>query len=400
MMKKFLAAALIASRLFTTSPVNAEVKTYEGTDEYIMNEFETIDIAKQRARQKAERNAQEKAGVLINSYSQMKNLELVEDEVISIACGIMSVVDVKYTTEPLPDVNGFLIRATVKANIETDDVGKWMEKSARERSTIVTQNKQLQQAVAEQDATINKLKAQIKRLTAEGKLSGKREREKISAEIAAEDKIFQSNQKLADCRKLYYDGDYRGVVKLCDEAINLDANNAKAYALRGAIYKELNDYEAAISDLSKAIELQPDYAAAYNDRGTIYQEQENFAQAFSDYDKGVRLDPNEAAGYVNRGMMYLVMSKFNEAAADANKAIQLNNNFAEAYALRGGAYLELGGVEAQQILDDLNRAIKLNPNLTFAYHCRGIFWRAMGDEAQAQIDFDKVTELISKNVRR
>lgn len=399
-MKKFLAAALIAGSLFATSPVNAEVKTYEGTDEYIMNEFETIDIAKQRARQKAERNAQEKAGVFINSYSQMKNLELVEDEVISIACGIMSVVDVKYTTEPLPDVNGFLIRATVKANIETDDVGKWLEKSARERSTIVTQNKQLQQAVAEQDATINKLKAQIKRLTAEGKLSGKREREKISAEIAAEDKVFQSNQKLADCRKLYYDGDYRGVVKLCDEAINLDANNAKAYALRGAIYKELNDYEAAISDLSKAIELQPDYAAAYNDRGTIYQAQENFAQAFADYDKGVQLDPNEAAGYVNRGMMYLVMSKFNEALADANKAIELQNNFAEAYALRGGAYLELGGVEAQQVLDDLNRAIKLNPNLTFAYHCRGIFWRAMGDEAQAQIDFDKVTELISKNVRR
>ena len=399
-MKKFLAAALIAGSLFATSPVNAEIRTYEGTDEYIMNEFETIDIAKQRARQKAERNAQEKAGVFINSYSQMKNLELVEDEVISIACGIMSVVDVKYTTEPLPDVNGFLIRATVKANIETDDVGKWLEKSARERSTIVTQNKQLQQAVAEQDATINKLKAQIKRLTAEGKLSGKREREKISAEIAAEDKIFQSNQKLADCRKLYYDGDYRGVVKLCDEAINLDANNAKAYALRGAIYKELNDYEAAISDLSKAIELQPDYAAAYNDRGTIYQEQENFAQAFADYDKGVQLDPNEAAGYVNRGMMYLVMSKFNEAVADANKAIQLNNNFAEAYALRGGAYLELGGVEAQQVLDDLNRAIELNPNLAFAYHCRGIFWRAMGDEAQAQIDFDKVTELISKNVRR
>lgn len=397
-MKKFLATALIAGSLFTTSPVNAEVKTYEGTDEYIMNEFETIDIAKQRARQKAERNAQEKAGVFISSYSQMKNLELVEDEVISIACGIMSVVDVKYTTEPLPDVNGFLIRATVKANIETDDVGKWLEKSARERSTIVTQNKELQQAVAEQDATINKLKAQIKRLTAEGKLSGKREREKISAEIAAEDKIFQSNQKLADCRKLYYDGDYRGVVKLCDEAIKLNANNAQAYALRGAIYKEMQNYDAAISDLSKAIELQPDYAAAYNDRGTVYQAQQNFSQAFSDYDKGVRLDPNEPAGYVNRGMMYLVTSKFNEAVADANKAIELQNNFAAAYALRAGAYLEIGGVEAETILADLNRAIELDPKLAFAYYCRGIFWRAVGDPAKAQADFDKVTEISGADI--
>ena len=66
-MKKFLAALLTAGLMFTTSTVNAELKTYTGTDEYVMSEFETIDIAKQRAKQKAERNAQEKAGVYINS---------------------------------------------------------------------------------------------------------------------------------------------------------------------------------------------------------------------------------------------------------------------------------------------------------------------------------------------
>ena len=381
MMKKFLAAALIASSLFTTSPVNAEVKTYEGIGEYVMGERDTLETAKQGAKDKALRNALERAGVLIQAFARTQDSELVEDMITSQTGAILKVVEV-----------------TVKANIETDDVGKWLEKSARERSTIVTQNKQLQQAVADQDATINKLKAQIRRLTAEGKLSGKREREKISAEIAAEDKIFQSNQKLADCRKLYYDGDYRGVVKLCDEAIKLNANNAQAYALRGAIYKELQNYDAAISDLSKAIELQPDYAAAYNDRGTVYQAQQNFSQAFSDYDKGVKLDPNEPAGYVNRGMMYLVTSKFNEAVADANKAIELQNNFAAAYALRAGAYLEIGGVEAETILADLNRAIELDPKLAFAYYCRGIFWRAVGDPAKAQADFDKVTEISGADI--
>ena len=217
--------------------------------------------------------------------------------------------------------------------------------------------------------------------------------EKISAEIAAEDKVFQSNQKLADCRKLYYNGDYRGVIKLCDEAIKLNAKNEKAYALRGAIYKELKNFDAAISDLSKAIELNPDYAAAYNDRGTVYQELGNYAQALADYDKGVQLDPNEAAGYVNRGMMYFVTSKFNEALADAEKALQLRDNFAEAYALRAGAYLELGGVEAERILDDLNRAIELNPNMTFAYYCRAIFWKAIGDEARSQADLNRAREL-------
>ena len=130
-LRQFLSAALIAGNLFFASTVNAEVKTYTGTDEYIMSEFETLDIAKQRAKQKAERNAQEKAGVYISSYSETKDLELVTDEIVSITCGIMSVTDVKYEMTPLEDVNGFAIRATVTANIETDDVNKWLEKGAQ-----------------------------------------------------------------------------------------------------------------------------------------------------------------------------------------------------------------------------------------------------------------------------
>ena len=392
-MKKFLAAVLVAGSLFSMPVANAEIKTYEGTDEYIMNEFETLDIAKQRAKQKAERVAQEQAGVYISSYSETKNFELVTDEVISIACGILSVIDVKYDVTSLDNVNGFLIRATVKANIDTDDINKYLEKSVQEKSAIVSQNKELQAAVAAQDEKISKLKEQIKRLTAEGKLSGKHEREKITQEVAAEDKTFLSNQKLEACRKFYYNGDYQSVVKLCDAAIELNASNATAYALRGAIYKELKNYDAAIADLSKAIELKPDYADAYNDRGTVYQELQNYNQAFADYDKSVKLEPTEAAHYVNRGLMYFVMKNFNAAVADADKAIQLEKNFAEAYALRGGAYLELGGVEAQKILDDLNKAIELKPNLAFAYYCRGFFWQAMGDATQAQNDFAKFNEL-------
>ncbi|MBR7025619.1 MAG: tetratricopeptide repeat protein [Selenomonadaceae bacterium] len=392
-MKKFLAAALIAGSLFVMPTANAEIKTYEGTDEYIMSEFETIDIAKQRAKQKAERAAQEQAGVYISSYTETKNLMLVKDEVVAIACGIMSVVDVKYDVTPLENANGFLIRATVKANIDTDDVNKYLDKSTQEKSAIVAQNKELQAAVAAQDEQIAKLKDQIKRLTAEGKLSGQREREKITQEVAAEDKIFLSNQKLEDCRKLYYNRDYQGVIKLCNEAIEINANNAKAYALRGAIYRELKNFNAAISDLSKAIELNPNYADAYNDRGAVYQDIKNYNLAFADYDKAVSLDPTGAAHYVNRGLMYLVMQNFNAAVADANKALELEKNFAEAYALRGGAYLELGGIEAQKILDDLNRAIELNPNLAFAYYCRGIFWQAMGDATRSQADVAKYQEL-------
>ena len=50
-LRKLLATALVAGSLFVNTPVDAEIRTYEGTDEYIMSEFETIDVAKQRAKQ-------------------------------------------------------------------------------------------------------------------------------------------------------------------------------------------------------------------------------------------------------------------------------------------------------------------------------------------------------------
>ncbi len=392
-LRNFFAAALVAGSLLFMPSADAEIKTCEGTDEYVMSEFETIDIAKQRARQKAERNACEQAGVYLSSYSEMNGLELVTDEVISIACGIMSIIDVKYDVVPLADANGFVIRATVKADIETDDVKKYLDMGVSKQKNIVAQDKQLQQTIDEQNKHIESLKSQIRRLTANGKLSGKRERDKISQEIAAEEKIFLSNRKLEECRKLYYDGDYKGVVKLCDEAIALNADNATAFAVRGTIYKELGNFDKALSDLNRAIELNPNYSDAYNDRGTVYQEQKNYAQALADYDKAVALDPNDPISYVNRGMMQIIAGNFTAAVADANKAIELKENFAAAYALRGGAYLELGGVEVEKILADLNRAIELAPNMAFAYHCRALLWQAIGDTLKAQADFDKVKSL-------
>ena len=66
------AAILLSASLLTFSPnANAELKPYNGVGEYIMSDFETPDVAKQRAKLYAERNAQEQAGVYIKSYSRM-----------------------------------------------------------------------------------------------------------------------------------------------------------------------------------------------------------------------------------------------------------------------------------------------------------------------------------------
>ena len=388
-MKKFFIALMVG--LLVASNASAEIKTYEGSDEYVMSEFETIDIAKQRAKQKAERVAQEQAGVYISSYSETKNFELVKDEIISIACGIMSVVDVKYSVTPLDDANGFLIRATVKANIETNDVNKYLEKSAQEKSAIVTQNKELQVAVAEQDKQISKLKAQIEKLKAEGKLSGKREREKISAEVAAEDKIFQANLKLEEAQKNFYNRNYEASIKLCDEAIELNPNSARAYGGRGGAYGILNQPQQTIADCTKAIELDPNYAMAYNNRGAALGSLKNFRQALNDFNKAIALDPTFALAYNNRGGTLLFLGNGAQALSDLNKAIELEPKLDLAYANRGLYYFSAKNFSAA--VKDFSKAIELNPKLAAAYHFRGMSYQATGQFDKAQADFSKAKEL-------
>ena len=128
-MKKFLIAALASFMIAST--VNAEVKTYEGSDEYIMSEFETIDIAKQRAKQKAERAAQEKAGVFIESNTEVVNMMVTKDEIRTMTGGILKIVDVQYDLKPLADGKSLIVRATVKADIDSDDINKWLEQEAK-----------------------------------------------------------------------------------------------------------------------------------------------------------------------------------------------------------------------------------------------------------------------------
>ena len=134
-MKKFLVVlAIIFAGNFFASDVHAEIKNYVGTDEYVMSEGENLGVAKERAKQKAIRNAQEQAGIFISSYSKTSMFELVEDEIIAISGGILKIQDVKFESTILQNTSGILIRATVTATIDTDDINKYFEKNLGERS--------------------------------------------------------------------------------------------------------------------------------------------------------------------------------------------------------------------------------------------------------------------------
>ena len=316
-MKKFLTAAIIASNLLFMSTSHAEIKTCVGTDEYIMSEFETIDIAKQRAKQKAERAAQEQAGVLVESNTEVVNMMVTKDEINTMTCGILKVIDVQYQLTPLDDGKSLIVRATVKADVDTDDIDKWLNRPDSERSDLVDKNLELQKAIAEQDKQIAELKSKL------AAAESNQDKEKITAQFAAEDKIFLANQKLEEAMKFYYTGDANSTISLCTQAIELNPANATAYSIRGVIFYRQGNFNNAIADYNKAIELNTsDYRTFYN-RGLAYVKLGDYRAAESDFSGAIRINSNDADSYYNRAVCKQRLGDNYGAQEDLNKAKSL-----------------------------------------------------------------------------
>ena len=319
-MKKLFAALLTAGVLFTASPADAEVRTYTGSDEYIMSEFETIDIAKQRAKQKAERVAIESAGVFVESTTEVSNQMVTKDEIFTMAGGILKVVDVQYQLTPLEDGKSLIVRATVKADIDSDDIAKWLNRAPGERSELVAQNKELQAAIDAQDKQIADLKARL------AKAENGQDKAQITAEFAAEDKIFQANQKLEEALKFYYAGNLNGALQSCTQSLDFNPNSALATSLRGTIYYQLGQYTNAINDLSKAATLNPSDEKIFYNRALAYIKLQDYRAAAMDFTTAIQLNPNDADAYYNRALCWQRLQNIPQFNADLQKARALGYN--------------------------------------------------------------------------
>lgn len=343
-MKKFLMAAIIGS-LLGASPVSAEVRNYDGVGEYVMSDFETPDVAKQRAKLYAERNAQEKAGVYIKSYSRTENFELVDDEIVTMTNGILKVISVDYQIVPITEYAGIMYRATVLASIDTDKVDEWLTKGNSERDSLVEKNRELQRQINAQEKIIAELKKKAERS------KNPEQDEKLKEEFATADKIFMSNVKLEEGNRLNLviaDWAYEAAVKCWTEAIELNPNNFMAYEARGYYFHlgHVGRFAEAIDDYTQAIKLRPSVAENYFYRGETYLNIGERELAKKDFERALGLDPQMSAPLGELAYLYATSGQTQKAIEFANRALDYDNRNWRAYYSRGLAFFALNDFEA------------------------------------------------------
>ena len=209
---------------------------------------------------------------------------VVEDEIVVLTGGIMSVSDVKYKIIPI-DESTFKVQANLTAQIDSDKISNWLDKTAFERTNLVEENKKLQQANLAAEKQIEALKLQLSQVTTQP------QREQITLEISNADQKLSATQRVLDAHNLIIAGEYSKAIEMLTAAIQLAPNNTDAYFQRACAYAKLNQPKPMIEDLNVVIEREPENSMAYFDRGLAFQAVRRIDDAISDYQMTLKLDP-------------------------------------------------------------------------------------------------------------
>jgi pentatricopeptide repeat protein len=222
----------------------------------------------------------------------------------------------------------------------------------------------------------------------------------------AQNKTRQAKELLEIMEKKF-PGDVDGLLKLAElyflvkqyqkgidytnKALKVNENLAKAYYLKGSIYRESGDTTRAVSSLQTAIEQDSKFEDAFYDLGVIYGARKN-PLAFEYYSNVLKLNPSSENARYARARLYQDLNKMDEAITEYETILQSNKACRDCVYNLGAIYLEMKH-DNKKALEYFTKAIEVDPNYLEAYFARGYTYARMKDKASATADYKMCLQL-------
>ena len=162
---------------------------------------------------------------------------------------------------------------------------------------------------------------------------------------------------------------------------------AWAYANRCAALAALKQNDKALADCSEAIAQDGDLAIAHEVRGQLYSKHGDYAQALADFDKAIALGASNAGVFSRGGVCGCSRAtraaRWRISTGRSKSPAATPNSWLD----RGSAQLGVGDdARAEQ---DFAKATELNPKDPQAWLSRGVAALSAGDKAKAAEYFDE-----------
>lgn len=153
------------------------------------------------------------------------------------------------------------------------------------------------------------------------------------------------------------------------EAIGLNPEDSRIYALRGGLHFKLNQFDRSIEDFSEVVRLSPeDSMGQYALLGARFALRQ-FESIIESTSEIIRQNPKDSETHLFLGVAHAKMKEFDRAIEHFSDAIQLNSLDSQGYYYRGAAYLETKRIN--NAIEDCSEAIRLNPKFSEAHYCLG-----------------------------
>ena len=179
---------------------------------------------------------------------------------------------------------------------------------------------------------------------------------------------------------------YEPAIAEINKALKIDVNLARAYYLKGCVFKEMGDTAKAVSSMETAIEQNNKYFEAFVDLGILYAVRKN-PLAFQYYDNALRLRANDENVLYAKAKLLQDIDKVDESLFEYEKILVVNKNNTQTLYNMGAIYLGKKK-DALKASDYFSKAIAVDPKYTEAYFARGVCYESMKDIVNAKADYN------------
>ncbi len=214
---------------------------------------------------------------------------------------------------------------------------------------------------------------------------------------AIEKKFPENTEALLKLAELYFFvQNYQKAIDYCNSALKIDVSIAKAYYLKGNVYRESGDTTKAISSLVTAIEQDNKFADAYLEVGLLYASRKN-PLALDYYNNVLKYSNQNTDVLYAIAKFYQDVNEFDKAISAYNTAISktTSNDKVKAQCYYNvGAIMLNGKNDKIKALDYFTKAITTQPNYVEAYFARGYVYSLLNDKSNAKSDYNMCLKLV------
>ncbi len=175
--------------------------------------------------------------------------------------------------------------------------------------------------------------------------------------------------------------DWRGMLKLSQQWIKSQPENAVAWYGMGIAHRKLKQYDRAIQAYREALRIQPEYAEAWNNMGAAYGRLKQYDQEIQAYREALRIEPEKAEAWNNMGAAYGSLKQYDRAIQALREALRIQPEYVEAWNNLGNAYSGLK--QYDQAIQAYRESLRIQPEDAKAWNNLGMAYEDLKQYDQA-----------------